>query len=96
MKEGGVSVRQSDPAYAFAIARHVSSEGCQFVVEQDNIAQGQRFSFAVEGHSRVRGTVRWVVGDRLGFAFDQPITREAQRAMLTRARIVQGLELYPA
>lgn len=91
-----MSLRPGDTAYAFAVARHVSSEGCQFVIEQDNIAEGQRFSFDVEGHDPVRGTVRWVVGDRLGFAFDHPITREAQRAMQARSRIVQGVELFPA
>ncbi|HUD31287.1 MAG TPA: PilZ domain-containing protein [Novosphingobium sp.] len=76
------------------MARHISSEGCQFVVEQDDIAEGQRFSFALEGHPAVRGTVRWVVNDRVGFAFDRPISRDTQAAMQQRCRIVQGVDLY--
>jgi hypothetical protein len=94
-----VSVRRDQSAYACAVARHVTSDGCQFVVESDvvapeEIAQGQRFSFALDGHPPVRGTVRWVVHDRVGFAFDRPISHDAQAAMLMRSRVVQGVELY--
>ena len=64
------------------------------MVEQEDIAEGQRFSFAVDGHPPIRGTVRWVVSDRVGFAFDAPISRAAQAAMQQRCRIVQGLDLY--
>ncbi|WP_404480706.1 PilZ domain-containing protein [Novosphingobium sp. BL-52-GroH] len=89
-----MAIRRKHSAYASAVARHISSEGCQFVVEQEDIAEGQRFSFAVDGHPPIRGTVRWVVSDRIGFAFDGPISREAQRAMQVRCRVVQGLDLY--
>lgn len=79
--------------YASALARHVSADGCQLVVEQRPVAAGQSFSFALDGHPPVRGTVRWVVKDRVGFAFDRPISRGAQSAMLLRSRVVQGLDL---
>ncbi|MYL99038.1 PilZ domain-containing protein [Novosphingobium sp. FGD1] len=86
--------RHQHSAYASAVARHISAEGCQFVVEQVGVVQGQRFSFALDGHPAVRGTVRWVVKDRVGFAFDQPISRDAQAAMRERCHVVQGVELY--
>lgn len=91
-----VSVRRKVSAYASAIAKHVSSEGCQFIVERENLAQGQRFAFTVDGYAPIQGTVRWVMSDRIGFAFDAPIARDAQRAMESRGRVMQGLELYPA
>lgn len=89
-----MSTRRNHSAYASAVARHISSEGCQFEVVQDDIAEGQRFSFALDGHPPIRGTVRWVVSDRVGFAFDRPISRDAQSAMRQRCSIVQGVELY--
>lgn len=89
-----MSTQRQHSAYASAVARHISSEGCQFVVEQNVVAEGQRFSFALDGHPPVRGTVRWVVSDRVGFAFDRPISRDAQGAMQQRSRVVQGLDLY--
>jgi hypothetical protein len=92
--EVGVSIRRKPAAYSSAVARHISAEGCQFVIERDEVAEGQRFSFGVEGHPLILGTVRWVVGDRVGFAFDRPIPRAAQEAMRLRCRVVQGLDLY--
>lgn len=89
-----MSIRRKPSAYASAVARHISAEGCQFSIEQDDVAEGQRFSFAIEGHPPISGTVRWVVGDRVGFAFDHPISRDAQKAMQMRCRVVQGLDLY--
>ncbi|MEE4453178.1 PilZ domain-containing protein [Novosphingobium resinovorum] len=89
-----VPTRRKHSAYASALARHVSADGCQFVVERSPIEQGQRLSFALEGYPPVLGTVRWVVKDRVGFAFDRPISRDAQSAMVRRSRVVQGLDLY--
>jgi len=89
-----VPSRRRHSAYASAVAQHVSSDGCQFVVERENLSRGQRFSFALDGYPPVLGTVRWVVKDRVGFAFDRPISRDAQSAMLRRSRVVQGLDLY--
>ncbi|WP_159981645.1 PilZ domain-containing protein [Novosphingobium sp. 18050] len=89
-----MSTRRKHSAYASAVARHISSEGCQFEVVRDDIAEGQRFSFALDGYPPIRGTVRWVVSDRVGFAFDRPISRDAQSAMRKRCAIVEGVELY--
>lgn len=89
-----VSVRRKVSAYASAVAKHVSSEGCQFIVERENLVEGQRFTFTLDDHAPIQGTVRWVMSGRVGFAFDTPILREAQRAMESRGRVMQGLELY--
>lgn len=82
--------------HASAVARHVTAEGCQFVVERTGLAAGQSFSFTLDDHPPVRGTVRWVVRNRIGFAFDRPISHDTQAAMVRRSRVVQGLELQPA
>lgn len=89
-----MSVQRQHFTYASATARHISAEGCQFVVGPDRIAEGQRLRFALEGHPAVRGTVRWVVGDRIGFAFDRPISHDAQKLMQERCRVVEAVELY--
>jgi hypothetical protein len=88
-----VQSRRKLSTHASAVARHVTSDGCQFVIERAGVAAGQCFSFVVDDYPPVRGTVRWVVKDRIGFAFDRPISRDAQAAMLRRSRVVQGLEL---
>lgn len=89
-----VAPRRRVSAHACAVARHVSADGCQLVVDMQNVEQGQRLSFALDGYPPVRGTVRWVVRDRVGFAFDRPISHDAQAAMLRRSRMVQGVDLY--
>lgn len=82
-------------AYASVGARHVSAEGCQFVVEREMPAKGERFLFHVDGQATVAGTVRWVVSDRIGFAFDSPIDREVQTALLARSQGFRGIQIYP-
>jgi hypothetical protein len=59
-----------------AIARHVSVDGCQFVVMGDAPQVGERFSFAVGPDAAMFGSVRWVLGDRIAFGFDRPIGPE--------------------
>ncbi|SFG25341.1 PilZ domain-containing protein [Novosphingobium sp. CF614] len=91
-----VSVRPKDSAYAAAMARHISADGCQFVLARDKVAPGQRFRFKLEGHEPVVGTVRWVVADRVGFAFDRPLGRDSQQALTDHCRVMHGLELFLA
>ncbi len=79
-----------------ALAKHISAEGCQFIVRADSIATGQRFRFNLDGLEPVVGTVRWVVDDRIGFAFDRPLSRKSQDVLTSHCRSVLGLELYLA
>lgn len=81
--------------FATALARHVSPEGCQLVVESSLLEKGLRLVMAQAGFARVTGTVRWVVGDRAGFAFDAPIAGEFMQAMKLGLQ-GPGLELYRA
>lgn len=56
---------------AFSIvgtARHVSAEGCQFMIRGARPVVGERLGFAWHGEP-IGGTVRWVLEDRIGFAF---------------------------
>ncbi|MGF7152547.1 PilZ domain-containing protein [Novosphingobium gossypii] len=91
-----MSTRRKPSTHASAVARHVTADGCQFVIERIGVSAGQCFSFVLDDHPPVRGTVRWVVRDRIGFAFDRPISRATQMAMLRRSKVVQGLDLQPA
>lgn len=86
--------RSGHQAYASATARHVSSDGCQLVLDDDSISKGQRFTFAIEGEAPVCGAVRWVVGDRAGFAFDSPIGKATMHALERGSRRAGNLDLY--
>lgn len=79
-----------------ALAKHVSADGCQFVVRREEFAPGQRLRFNLEGFEPVAGTVRWIVDDRVGFAFDRPLCRKSQEALSGYCRSVHGVELYLA
>ncbi|KHK91902.1 hypothetical protein LK12_08525 [Novosphingobium malaysiense] len=85
-----------DSPYSAAVARHVSEDGCQFVFNETRVAPGQRFRFKLADFSPVIGTVRWVVGDHVGFAFDRPLSRDCQEALQNHCRDVHGLELFLA
>ncbi|MCJ2182009.1 PilZ domain-containing protein [Novosphingobium sp. 1949] len=74
--------------YPVGVARHVSADGCQFVLEQGALERGQNLAFLLEGFGVVRGKVRWIVADRIGFAFDGRLERDAQRALAGMARAV--------
>ena len=80
--------------YTSVGARHVCAEGCQFVTEREQLSKGERLALVVDGKERITGTVRWVVRDRAGFAFDAPLTREIQSALLADTRHYKGIELY--
>lgn len=56
------------------VARHVSGEGCQFVLIDNAPGVGQRLTFALACAPAISGVIRWVLGNRVGFAFDRPIS----------------------
>lgn len=75
-------------------ARHICAEGCQFVTGSEEFSKGERFAFMVNESKRVTGTVRWVVRDRAGFAFDAPVAKETLAALLARTQDYGSIELY--
>jgi len=81
--------------YATALAKHVSPEGCQLVVERNLLEKGVRLVLSLAGNPRVTGTVRWVVEDRAGFAFDAPIAADLM-GMMRLGPQGPGLELRRA
>lgn len=81
--------------HAIALAKHVSPEGCQLVVERNLLEKGVRLVLSLAGCPRVTGTVRWVVEDRAGFAFDAPIAADLMGVMRLGAQ-GPGLELRRA
>lgn len=89
-----VSQRHSDCAYVAAVPRHVCAQGCQLVFGRDRVRPGERLRFSLETGA-VAGTVRWVVEDRAGFAFDRPLGRDSETALIRHGRSLHGLALFP-
>lgn len=86
--------RSRHKAYASAIARHVSAEGCQLLIDHDAVSQGQRFSLELVGRSAVSGAVRWVVGDCVGFAFDSPLGIDEVRTLQNGSSRAGAFDLF--
>jgi hypothetical protein len=76
-------------------ARHVSSEGCQFVMSGKAPGLGRRLRVAAGPQWAITGTVRWVVGERIGFAFDQRIDAAAVIALADHFACARVIELLP-
>ncbi|WP_243652307.1 hypothetical protein [Novosphingobium sp. PhB165] len=65
------------------------------MVERNLLEKGVRLVLALAGNPRATGTVRWVVADRAGFAFDAPIAADLMRIMRLGPQ-GPGLELHRA
>lgn len=52
------------------IARHVTQDGCQFVITGPAPKPGCRLTCQLGINPPIAGVVRWIVEDRIGFAFD--------------------------
>lgn len=79
-----------------AIAKHISEDGCQLILARDDVVKGQRFRFNLAGTAPIIGTVRWVFANRVGFAFDRPLCRASQEALISHCLKVHGLDLFLA
>lgn len=90
------SVEANDFMHTAIVARHVSADGCQLVLGGEEVSLGARFGFHLAGFPPVHGTVRWIVADRAGFVFDQPLCRDSQRALAGQAQPARGLALFKA
>ncbi|MDE8650107.1 PilZ domain-containing protein [Novosphingobium album (ex Liu et al. 2023)] len=79
-----------------AVLRHVSSEGCQLVSGDLRPGVGQRLRFKVDSVRPITGTVRWSVGDRAGFEFDEPISARALGVLQRYHPALVSIRLYSA
>ncbi|GAM07212.1 MULTISPECIES: PilZ domain-containing protein [Novosphingobium] len=75
------------------VARHVSSAGCQFVVECGELARGQKLAFALDGVGMIKARVRWSVADRVGVAFDRVLDPGAEKILTRYGRAARRFEL---
>ncbi|TYC92855.1 PilZ domain-containing protein [Novosphingobium sp. BW1] len=79
------------------VARHVSSAGCQFVVECGELVCGQKLAFALDGVGKIKARVRWSVADRVadrvGVAFDRVLDPGAEKILTRYGRAARRLEL---
>ncbi len=76
-----------------AVARHISSAGCQFVLEEGELAKGQVLGFWLEGIGEIRGKVCWTLAQRVGFAFECALDSEAHGALLRHGRAAASMDL---
>lgn len=76
-------------------ARHVSIEGCQFVIVGETPAVGCRFSITVAGEGLICGVVSWVVGARIGFGFGQQIGPATMSALSPHLGLPVAVRLLP-
>ena len=59
------------------VARHVAAEGCQFVLSTNPPSVRQPMMFRLGSGTVVSGRISWVLGDRIGFAFDHRLGPDA-------------------
>jgi hypothetical protein len=59
------------------MVRHVSEDGCQLILVGKAPNVGRRLSLESSPGVTISGTIRWVLGERVGFAFDHRISPEA-------------------
>lgn len=75
------------------VARHVTIDGCQFVLTGPRPEAGMRLSCRLSAHASVTGTVRWIVEDRIGFAFQHPLDAANLAELASHAAQVKAIEL---
>lgn len=51
----------------------ISTTGCQFRIREGLVAVGQHVVVKAKGLEGLPGAIRWVLGDRAGMAFEQPL-----------------------
>lgn len=73
-------------------ARHVSADGCQFVLDRGVLKRGQKIAFRLDGIGTIRGDVRWTVGNRVGFAFDRRLAYDVQNALQSHSKAVRHMQ----
>ncbi|MBT0668445.1 PilZ domain-containing protein [Novosphingobium profundi] len=76
-----------------AVARHVSAAGCQLILENGALHVGQALGFSLEGAGWIRGQVRWILANHVGFAFDAMLDSGAQAILARHARESGRLDL---
>ncbi|VWX52233.1 hypothetical protein [Novosphingobium sp. 9U] len=83
-------------AVLLGVARHVTADGCQFALVGSRPSAGTRLACKLSGNAPVIGTVRWIVEDRVGFAFDQPLDAASLADLGSHCLQVKAIELVAA
>jgi len=77
------------------VARHVCVDGCQFVITGLSPSVRQRLSFSLASGTVITGSVSWILGDRIAFAFDRQITSTAMSALASHQSSLTAVTLSP-
>ena len=75
--------------------RHVTAEGCQFLLASGYAEPDERKVFTAPDGTPVVGAIRWILEERIGFAFDRPLGDATQAALSGAVAALTALELLP-
>lgn len=73
--------------------RHVTAEGCQFLLASGSGEPGARKIFTAPDGTPVEGTIRWIIEERVGFAFDRPLGNATHAALSDQVTALTAIEL---
>ncbi|MCB2051716.1 MAG: PilZ domain-containing protein [Novosphingobium sp.] len=80
---------------AHVAVKHCSSAGCQLVADDLTLESGQVLKVRIAGIVTLSGTVRWVLPDRAGFAFDEPLPVDKVRQVRQPGRSPPSADVFP-
>ncbi|WP_221419977.1 PilZ domain-containing protein [Novosphingobium chloroacetimidivorans] len=92
---GEAATRGDAAGTLHGIARHVTEDGCQFVTTGPTPKSGCRLRCLLSSNPAVSGVVRWIVEDRIGFAFDQPLDAGSLAELASHSVQVKAIVLEP-
>lgn len=85
----------SDDGIVTGVARHVSADGCQVLLTAGSASALHRMMLSMPSGGLVGGTIRWVLADRLGFAFDAAIDAQALAELAGQGAQPNAVQLLP-
>lgn len=75
------------------VARHVTAEGCQFVLSGDAPPAGKAMIFLLTSGAPVTGRIIWVLDRRIGLAFDHPLAPDYVDELSSQSSALKALRL---
>lgn len=93
---GAAADREEANGRLYGVARHVTADGCQFAITGPRPAAGCHLTCRLSANAAVTGVVRWIVEDRIGFAFDRLLDAGSLAELARHCLQVKALALEAA
>lgn len=84
-----------DDGIVVGVARHVSADGCQVLLTAGTAVAGRRMLLMMAADRCVGGAIRWVLPDRIGFAFDAAIDPDTIAELAGQGLQPRAVQLVP-